>query len=173
MWSKEVSQGSWQSEESYATEGEIAQVGHKVTVKVTVHDLTIEMQPNGAGDRHLRWNLWVRSFKICRQFDINEPNLGGIVEFEFKIPYKLQVVVQRKTLGISRIELLSSQAHMNRKHYKLLIASSVFETLSKETREFLHNIMSAPIESIDTEAEELVPKLRWRSKKLLPRLPKY
>ena len=60
-------------------------------VKVTVHDLTVEMQPNGVGGRHLRQNLLVRSLEIYCQSIINEPNVGGTVGFEFKIPYKLQV----------------------------------------------------------------------------------
>jgi len=79
-----------------------------------------------------------------------------MVGSEFKMPYKLQVAIQRKTLGILRIDLLSSQAHMNCEHYELLIASSVFETLPKETQEFLQSIMSTPATAIDTEAEELV-----------------
>jgi len=75
--------------------------------------------------------------EICGQSSINEPNLGGTGGFEFKMPYKLEVAIQQKTLGILRIELLSSQAHMNHKHYELLIASSVFETLPKKTQDFL------------------------------------
>jgi len=82
-----------------------------------------------------------------------------MVGFEFKMPYKLQVAIQQKTLGILRIDLLSSQAHMNCEHYELLIAISVFETLPKETQEFLQNIMSTPATTIDTEAEELVPEM--------------
>jgi len=50
-------------------------------VKVIVHDLMVEMQPNGAGDQHLRRNLWVRSLQICRQSGINVLNLGGMVGF--------------------------------------------------------------------------------------------
>ena len=77
--SKEVSQGSHHCEGSYATQGEIVQVSQKVTIKVTIHDLTVEMRLNGAGDRHLRWNLWIRSLKICCQSRINEPCMGGTV----------------------------------------------------------------------------------------------
>ena len=142
-WCSEVSQGPWQREHSCAN----VQVHQKVTIKVTVHDLTEEIRPNGAVDRHLRWNLWLRSLKICRQTDINEPNLGGTIRFEFKIPYKLQVVVQRKTLGILRIELLSSQAPMNREFFKTLTFSNFPET----TWALLESIMSTPAEIINTK----------------------
>ena len=82
-----------------------------MTVKVIVHDLMVEVRPNGAGNGHLRQNVWLRSLKICRQSGINEPILEGTVGF--KIPYKLQVVVQQETLGNLRVELLSFQVHMN------------------------------------------------------------
>jgi len=58
------------------------QVSQKVTVKVIVHDLMIEMSPNGVGKRNLRQTLWVRSLEICLQSNINEPNVGGMVGFE-------------------------------------------------------------------------------------------
>ena len=83
-----------------------------MTIKVTVHDLAVEMWPNGVGNQHLRCNLWVISLKIYCQSNINEQNVGETVRFEFKIPYKSQVAAQQKTLGILSIELLSSQAHM-------------------------------------------------------------
>lgn len=79
------------------------------------------------------------------------------------MPYKLQVAAHQKTLGISRIELLSAQAHMNREHYELLIASLVFETLQKETKDFLQNIMSVPTEAIDTEAKESVLEIEMEA----------
>jgi len=49
--SKEVSQGSRQCDKSYATQGEIAQVGQKVAVKVIVHDFD---------DRNVaKWSGWL------------------------------------------------------------------------------------------------------------------
>ena len=108
VWSEDVSLGLRQCGGSCATQGEITQISWKVTIKVTVHEKTVEVRPNGVGDQHLRWNLWVRSFKICRQSEINEPISGGMVGFELKFPYKLQVVVQQETLGILSIQLLSS-----------------------------------------------------------------
>ena len=69
------------------------QVSWKVTIKIIVHETAIEVRQNGAGDWYLRQNLWLRSLKIFHQSSINEPNLGGTVGFEFKMPYKLQVVV--------------------------------------------------------------------------------
>ena len=86
-----------------------------------------EVRPNGVGDQPLRQNLWLRSLKICHQYSINELILGGIVRFVFKIPYKLQVLVQQETLDILKIELLRSQVHMNCELFQDLIASLVFE----------------------------------------------
>jgi len=65
-----------------------------VIVKVTVHDLTMKERPNEAGERHLSQSLWEISFKICRQYSINEPILGGTVRFEFESVYKLKVAAQ-------------------------------------------------------------------------------
>ncbi len=91
------------------------------------------MWPNGVGSRHLRWNLWIKSLKICRQSGINEPNLGVMVGFEFKMPYKLQVAIQRKTLGILKIQLLRYQVCMDRVNFEALRESLVFERFLKET----------------------------------------
>jgi len=55
-----------------------------------------------------------------------------MVGFEFKNPYKSQVVVQRKTLGILKIQLLRYQVCMDLMTFEALRASSVFETLPKE-----------------------------------------
>ena len=41
--------------------------------------------------------------------------------------------------------------HMNRENFEFLIASSVFETLPKETQVFLHSIMSKPTKSMSVE----------------------
>lgn len=65
-----------------------------------VHEKKVELRPNGVGGQNLRQNLWLISLKIYRQSNINEPILGGMVGFEFKFPYKLQVVAQQNTLGI-------------------------------------------------------------------------
>ena len=53
VWSEDVSLGLRQHGRSYATQGEIAQVSWKVTIKVTVHEKMVEVRPNGVGD----WNL--------------------------------------------------------------------------------------------------------------------
>lgn len=55
-----------------------------------------------------------------------------MVEFKFKIAYKLQMVDQWKTLGIFRIEVLSYQVCMNLDYFEALVASSMFEKLLKE-----------------------------------------
>ena len=98
-----MSHGLQQHEGSYATHGNSVQVHQKVTVKVIFHDLMVRLWPNGAGGRHIRRNLWIRFLKIYRQSSINGPNVGGLVEFEFKRRYKLQVAIQQKTLGNLKI----------------------------------------------------------------------
>jgi len=67
------------------------------------------------------------------------------------MPYKLQVVVQQKTLGILSIQRLSPQAPMNHEQYELLIFSGVFVTLPMDTWQFLQKIMSSPLEIINTQ----------------------
>ena len=54
MQRKDMSLGTRQRGGSCATQGEIAQVSWKVTIKVTVHDLTVEMRLNGVDDQHVR-----------------------------------------------------------------------------------------------------------------------
>ena len=120
-------------------------------VKVTIHEKMTKVRPNGVGDRHLRRNLWLRSLKIYFQSGINELILGGMVGFEFKLPYKLQVATQQKTLVILRIELLRSHVHMNCEFFQDLIASPAFEQLSKETQGLVKSIMSTHAESVYTE----------------------
>ena len=61
----------------------------KMTVKVTVNVLTTMRWLRGAGGWHLR----LKSLEIFHQISIYGWLLGGAVEFEFKTPYKLQVVV--------------------------------------------------------------------------------
>lgn len=78
-----------------------------MTVEVIIHDGMLDLRPNGAGDRHLRRDLWARFRKICRQGSINEPDLGRTVEFKFKKCYKLQGAAHETTLGHSQIERLS------------------------------------------------------------------
>ena len=132
----------------------------------------VEMWPNGASSQHLRWNLWVRSFEIYHQSGINEANGGeGMVGIEIKIPYKLQVDVQWKTLGILRIELLRSQAPMNHEFFEALIANLAFEKLPQATQELLNSIISAPTEAMDTEAvtiEEVVPEFVREAEEVAP-----
>lgn len=64
--------------------------------------------------------------------------------------------------------MLSSQAHINHENYEFQIANSVFETLLKETQQFLQNIMLVPIEAIDTEAEESVMEIQLEAKEVAP-----
>jgi len=49
-----------------------------------------------------------------------------------------------KTLGILRIEVSSSQAHMNHEYFKALIMSSEFEKFPKEMHELLSSIVLMP-----------------------------
>ena len=56
------------------------QVSQKVTVKVTVHDLTARRWLRGGGGRHLR----LKYLEIYHQISINGCVSGGIVRFEFK-----------------------------------------------------------------------------------------
>lgn len=78
-----------------------------MTVEVTIHDGMLDLRPNGAGDGHLRHDLWARFGKIYHQSSFNEPDLGGTVEFKFKKCYKLQGAAQQTILGHLRIERLS------------------------------------------------------------------
>jgi len=89
--------------------------------------------------------------KICRQSSIYKRILGGKVGFKFEFSYKLQMATQQKTLGILRIEVLSSQARMNLESFEALVASLVFDKLPKETQDLLTSIMSAPMETATTE----------------------
>eukprot|EP00253_Pinus_taeda_P005696 PITA_05696 len=73
-----------------------------------------------------------------------------------------KVVAQQKTLGILRIELLSSQAHMNKEFFEALIASLAFDQLPEMTRALLNSVISTPTTVMDTEAmktEEVVPEI--------------
>ena len=49
-WNEEMSQRPHKHTEGYATWDKTTQVSWKVTVKVTVHDLTTKKWPNGAGE---------------------------------------------------------------------------------------------------------------------------
>jgi len=90
------------------------QVGQKVTVGVTIHDVMLDLRPNGAGGRNLRHDLWVRFGKICHQGSINALDLGGMVEFKFKRHYKLQRATQKTKLGHLQIELLDTPHSLRR-----------------------------------------------------------
>lgn len=59
------------------------------------------------------------------------------------MPYKLEVVVQRKTLGILRIELLRSQAPMNQEFFEAFKETPAFENLPETSQALLESIMSA------------------------------
>ena len=137
--SKDVSLGPWQHGGCCSTQREISQ---KVTIKVTIHDLMVSLRTNGAGDRHLSQTSWLRFLKIYRQYSINGPNVGETVGFDFKKPYKLQVVVQRKTLAILKIQLLRYHLCMDLSNFEALRASSVFERFLKEMQELLTKMTS-------------------------------
>ena len=77
-------QGSRLRTGGYAT----ARVGWKVTVGVTIHDRMFDLRQNGVGAGHLRHKLRARFGTICHQESIDGPELGGMVEFEFKRCYK-------------------------------------------------------------------------------------
>jgi len=64
---------------------------------------------------------------------------------------KLQVATQQKTLAILRIELLHFQVHMNCELFQDMIASPVFEQLSKETQALVKSIISTCAEAMNTE----------------------
>jgi len=65
------SQGLQPSKVGYAA----TWVVQKVTIRVIIHDVMLDLRPNVAGDRHLRHDLWERFGKICRQESINELDL--------------------------------------------------------------------------------------------------
>ena len=95
------------------------QVGWKVTIEVTIHDVILQLRPNGVGDRHLRRDLWARFGKIYCQASISEPDLGGIVEFKFTRQYKLQGATQQEKLGHLRIEQLYNPRSLSRALFDL------------------------------------------------------
>jgi len=74
--------------------------------------------------------------------------MGGMVGFELKNAYKLQVATQKKTLGILRIEVLSSQAHMNPEIFEALVASLVFKKLPIGMQVLFSSIMPMPTETM-------------------------
>lgn len=75
--------------------------------------------------------------------------MGGMVKLKFKRRYKLQVVVQQKTLGNLRAELLRAQVFMNRELFETLKENSLFEQLPERVKELWNSTMSAPKESMD------------------------
>jgi len=91
--------------------------------------LTARRWLRGAGGqnlRQLRLNLRVKYWGIFRQYHIYGHNFGRIVEFEFKLAYKLQVVVQQETLFILRISELRCLLRMNREFFEDFLASLTF-----------------------------------------------
>ena len=69
-----------------------------------------------------------------------------MIGFEFKIPYKLQVSAQQKTIGIVRIDLLSSHTPMDWEFFEAFNLN-----LPKTLWALLESVMSAPREIINTE----------------------
>ncbi len=113
-----------------------------MTVCVTVHDKMSNLRKGGAGDGQLRHAVRTGFGTIYCEYSINGPNMGGMVEFEFKKAYKSQVAIQRTTLSVLRIQLLHYQVGMDLTNLEALRASSMFETLPKETQDFLNRMMS-------------------------------
>lgn len=109
-------------------------VGWKVTILVTVHDVMLDLRPNGVGDRNLRRTLWVRIGKIFRQVSINESDLGGMVEFKFKRRHQLQRATQQTKLDHLRIKLSCAQSIPNQDPFVLWRA--LVEHLSERLRDF-------------------------------------
>jgi len=116
-------------------------VGWKVTVGVTIHDVMLELRPNGVGGRHLRHTLRARFGKICRQGSINEPVLGVTIEFKFKRCYKLQRDSQQTTLGHLRIELLCTLHILSRALFDL--CKALIEPLITRVTNFWTDKMTA------------------------------
>jgi hypothetical protein len=83
---------------------------------------------------HLRRDLWARFGKICRQESINEPELGGTVEFKFKKHYKIQRATQQTTLGHLRIERLSRALSV--------VSRALIEPLSSRVIDFCLDTMA-------------------------------
>lgn len=52
--------------------------------------------------------------------------MGGMVKFEFKRPYKLQLDVEQKEIGVLRIEFLRAQVYMKRDLFETLKENSLF-----------------------------------------------
>jgi len=70
------------------------QMGPKVAIGISIHDLMDKHQSGGVG-RHYLWRI---SLEICHQICIYYQNLGGTVRFEFKTSYKLHMLVHQRTL---------------------------------------------------------------------------
>jgi len=75
---------------SCALKDGVVQVGPKVAIEVTIHDLMAKKKLRGVGRRY----LWPKYLKIYCQRGIYYQNLGVTVKFEFKTSYKLRVLVQ-------------------------------------------------------------------------------
>ena len=120
-----------------------------MTIGVTIHDVMLDLRPNGAGGRHLRCTLWEIYGKIFHQGSINELDLGGTIEFEFKRHYKFQWVTQQTTLGHLRIELLWTQRSMNPYLFDVLKSKALFEHLPEPLRDLWNNSMTTPEEAMD------------------------
>ena len=84
--------------------------------------------------------------------------MGGTVIFKFKRPYKLQMAIQQKTLGILRTELLCYQVCMDLSNFEALREISVFETLSKEMQDLLTKMMLTLEEAVQEIVEVEAPE---------------
>lgn len=128
-------------------EGDTTQHIHKITVRVTVHDLTTKRWLRGVRGRHLR----LKYLEICHQFSNNGWILGGAIKFEFKISYKLCVAIQHRKLFILIFFALCYLSLMNHMFFKDLFASSVFGNLPEDTQQFICSTMLGPRETASTK----------------------
>lgn len=63
---------------------------NKITIGVTIHDMTTRRWLSGEGWQQLRRKY----LKTCQQNNIYYQNLGRMVGLELKNPYKLHVLVK-------------------------------------------------------------------------------
>ena len=120
-----------------------------MTVIVTIHDVMLSLRQKGASDRNFMQALWARFGKIYHQGSINEPDLGGMVEIEFKRCYKLQRATQKTTLGHLRIELVCVERFMNPDPFDILKLKALSEHLPEPLRHLWNRSMTTLEEAMD------------------------
>jgi len=123
-----------------------------VSVGVTVHDLTARRWLRGAGWQHLR----PKYLKIFHKNNINCYNLGAMVGFEFKNPYKLCVLIQHRTLCALRIASeICCLLPMNQSYWEDLVISPTFAKFSELNQKFiLEKILGpSPVETVSTSGD--------------------